>query len=665
MPIEGSSGHMGYEQAQARSALPTIAQSTADTHSESVTTNVYLKDVKSELNIQGRAIIQLAVSFKKFFEWNKEHATALMNSRALEDASTSTSTGSNISNNSKIDPKAQGPGLISLIKGLGTLPAILAVAIGTIGGLLIGTTKLIKDWARIFVPDIIAAFDDFKFKMKTSLDDFAKGVKDSFRAARNRFARKWTTMVDDMGRFFGSQFAKVKTFFSVADDGKMARLMTAINRRFKGFVDMLEDVRDLFKSLWQNTIGKIITKIKSGGKIIKNLMFKFNRFGRIVSSVAKLVGKLFLPLTVVMTAFDTIQGAIDGFEKDGWWGAIEGGITALFDSLIAMPLDLLLDGAEWIARKLGWNATADILGSFSFRKIFDDVIGEVFTQVRKLVDSLVNIFSIATDPEKTWWDVLFAGMEGIKNWYDLIFSPFNSILKWVMGKFVWDEVEAEKKNDFSFIDMISDLMLNAGEWLGEKVSKVWEDIKTWFTDFFVWGETETEKKDDFSFTDMVGDLALKGGEWLVEKVLKVWEDIKTWFTDSLESVSNMLPTWKEIKVKLKSMIPSSMSWMIPGPSEDGKDQTVKQQDRIEEFEAFDGSHYQLFLKEHRKDMGEIIAKLNVQLRETNQPTAIITNNNDNSKHIYNSSNSTAVSHQLGLGYSQSNPNPVSSGGGGW
>ena len=127
----------------------------------------------------------------------------------------------------------------------------------------------------------------------------------------------------------------------------------------------------------------------------------------------------------------------------------------------------------------------------------------------------------------------------------------------------------------------------------------------------------------------------------------------------------MLPTWKEIKVKLKSMIPSSMSWMIPGPSEDGKDQTVKQQDRIEEFEAFDGSHYQLFLKEHRKDMGEIIAKLNVQLRETNQPTAIITNNNDNSKHIYNSSNSTAVSHQLGLGYSQSNPNPVSSGGGGW
>ena len=614
MPIEGSSGHMGYEQAQARSALPTIAQSTADTHSESVTTNVYLKDVKSELNIQGRAIIQLAVSFKKFFEWNKEHATALMNSRALEDASTSTSTGSNISNNSKIDPKAQGPGLISLIKGLRTLPAILAVAIGTIGGLIMGTIKLIKDWSRIFVPDIIAAFDDFKFKMKTSLDDFAKGMKDSFRAARNRFARKWTTMVDDMGRFFGSQFAKVKTFFSVADDGKMARLMTAINRRFKGFVDMLEDVRDLFKSLWQNTIGKIITKIKSGGTIIKNLMFKFNRFGRIVSSVAKLVGKLFLPLTVVMTAFDTIQGAIDGFEKDGWWGAIEGGITALFDSLIAMPLDLLLDGAEWIARKLGWNATADILGSFSFRKIFDDVIGEVFTQVRKLVDSLVNIFSIATDPEKTWWDVLFAGMEGIKNWYDLLFSPFNSILRWLMGKFVWDEAEAEKKNDFSF-------------------------------------------------TDMVGDLVLKGGEWLGEKVLKVWEDIKTWFTNSLESVLEMLPTIKEIEGILVSKLPS---WMIPDrlktkemKAQDIREQIVKQENRIKRSIAGKNEYVGFWNEESgREESAAIIAKLNKQLKELSPPTVnVVTNNNDNSNHTQNIANSTAVSYHPGMGL-ESNPNPV-------
>jgi hypothetical protein len=246
-------------------------------------------------------------------------------------------------------------------------------------------------------------------------------MRATFQDSRKRFARTWTTMIDDMGRFFGKQFARVKTFFSVADDGKIAKLITAINRRFKGFVNMLKDVRDLFKLLWQNTIGKIITKIKSGGTIIKNLMFKFNKFGRIIGSVAKLVGKLFLPLTIVMTAFDTIQGAIDGFNKDGWWGMIEGGITALFDSLVAMPLDLLKDGAEWLARKLGWHGTADILGSFSFREIFDKVIGQLFAQVRKLVDGLMGIWNFVSDPETTWKDILFAGLDGILSWYDLIF----------------------------------------------------------------------------------------------------------------------------------------------------------------------------------------------------------------------------------------------------
>jgi hypothetical protein len=657
MAIEGSSGHMGYEQAQARAALPTIAQSTADTHSEAVTTNEYLKDVKSELNIQGRAIIQLAVSFRKFFEWNKEHATALMNSQALEDTAT---TGSKVDK----DPKSKGEsekikGLD--LSGLSVLPTIMAVAIGTIGGLFIGITKTIKTWARVFVPGIVEAFDDFKIKIKTSIDDFAKGmrtafqnsksrittsiddftksirttfqnakssittsiddfaksIKATFQNSRNRFVRNFTAMIDDLARFFGSQFARVKTFFSVADDGQLGKLITGINRRFKGFVDMLKDARDLFKLLWQTTIGKILAKIKSGGNIIKNLMFKFNRFGSIIGGVAKLVGKLFLPLTIVMTAFETIQGAIDGFNKDGWWGMIEGGITALFDSLIWMPLDLLVDGAAWLAKKLGWTDTAEILKNFSFSEIFNTVIGKLFDQVKKLVDSVVNIFKIAKDPDKTWTDVLFAGLEGIKNWYDLIFLPIGLLLKWLMGKFVWDEAEAEKKNDFSF-------------------------------------------------TELLEDLVLKGTEWITEKITKIWEDIKTWLTNSFESILKMLPSMKELQSTLLSKLPS---WMVPDrlktdemKAQEIKDEIAEQQGRIKR--SLDGKNeYRGFEDNGREKSAEIIAELQAQLAEINvaqaAAPAIVTNNIDNSTINNQSSTGTAVSIQGGFG-STYTPNPLNS-----
>jgi hypothetical protein len=272
-----------------------------------------------------------------------------------------------------------------------------------------------------------------------------------------------------------------------------------------------------------------------------------------------------------------------------------------------MPLDLLVDGAAWLAKKLGWTDTAKILKDFSFSEIFNTVIGKLFDQVKKLVDSVVNIFKIAKDPDKTWKDVLFAGLEGIKNWYDLIFLPIGLLLKWLMGKFVWDEAEAEKKHDFSF-------------------------------------------------TDMVGDLVLKGGEWLGEKVLKVWDDIKAWFTNSLESVLKMLPTIKEIEATLISKLPS---WMLPDrlktkemKAQEIKEQIAEQQGRIDrslndEDEYFGWGNE----KAGREKSAEIIAQLQAELAEINKTNAqgspgIVTNNyNDNS--VHHSSNGTAVAIQPG------------------
>ena len=280
MPIEGTSEHMGLEQAQMRAALPDIAQSTADSYSATVETNTHLKDVKISLEDQSKGITSLVSSFKKFFARNKEHSAAMKAANALKDGISTPK--DDKGGKKKADKKEADYGGIDL-----SLASRLAAgALGVVGGLFVGIAKTVRAWATLFVPRIVESWDDFG----KSIDNFVKDVKASLGKTRTRFANRWTIMIDDMSRFFTSQFARVKTFFSVAEDGKIAKLMTSINRRFKGFINMLEDVGDLLRSLWQNTVGKIISKIKSSGKLIKNIMFKFNRFARIAGNIVRLVG---------------------------------------------------------------------------------------------------------------------------------------------------------------------------------------------------------------------------------------------------------------------------------------------------------------------------------------------------------------------------------------
>ena len=378
-----------------------------------------------------------------------------------------------------------------------------AGALGVVRGLFIGIAKTVRLWATLFVPNIVDSWDEFG----KSIDNFVKDVKTSLGKTKTSFTNQWNKLMDGMTRFFANQFARVKTFFSVADDGKIAKLMKGIARRFKGFTTMLSDVGDLLKSLWQNTIGRIISRVKSSGKLIMDIMSKFGKFGALVRVIGRIVGRLFVPLTVIMTAFDTINGIIEGYKKDGIWGAIEGGINALFKSIIFMPLDLLTDGVEWLLRQMGFDDEADMLKGFSWSKLWDDVVGEIFANIRKLVDSLFNIFAVATDPDKTWTDVLFAGLKYVKNWWDILFYPYKAALKWLMKKFVWSKSEADRK-------------------------------------------------DDFQFTDLVWDLVKKGGCWLLKRIEEFWEDIKKSFTDAFDKVKNMLPSVEDIKQSLYDMLPT-------------------------------------------------------------------------------------------------------------
>ena len=122
-----------------------------------------------------------------------------------------------------------------------------------------------------------------------------------------------------------------------------------------------------------NRLKQIGTSIKGvfgqGGKfasIGKAISEGFKPIAKFASGAGKLLGKLFLPVTVVMGVIDAVKGFMEGFSEEGSLGGITGAFEGVITGLVAIPLDLLKDLVSWIAGKLGFEGLSETLDSFSF-----------------------------------------------------------------------------------------------------------------------------------------------------------------------------------------------------------------------------------------------------------------------------------------------------------
>ena len=216
------------------------------------------------------------------------------------------------------------------------------------------------------------------------------------------------------------------------------------------------------------TIGTIvkplITGFKAIGNFLKPLLNVFKFFGKIsgITSVVKNAGglfskimpilkgigsKLLLPLFAI---FDFVTGFIKGFASKGegdtrstmerLLDGLAGGFIKMIKGIFIVPLDLLKDGVEWIARQMGFEKFADALGSFSFDETFD-----------KLIKFGKNLFS--SEPEEGYFSIvkfMADKVQGVKDWFDtLMTDPVKALQELASGyldiitspaKFIWDKL---------------------------------------------------------------------------------------------------------------------------------------------------------------------------------------------------------------------------------
>lgn len=297
------------------------------------------------------------------------------------------------------DAKA-GSGNLGLL-----LAGLAAFASGFIGGLL----DSIKQLAKLFRIDKL--FDSIKAATGRLLGSIGNIVKrvidpivDVFRLMRTKVA----AAVQDSIKIIDDMIQPIRNLFAAGPESRIGKLFSAIMKPFmfpfEGVIDELGKPLKAMFSGEEGIISKIFRRIKTTfNALIEPIQkafglvtdaFKIFQEGsglmNTLGTVGRVIGRLFYPFTLIMGIFDTVKGAIAGYEEGGFLGGLLGGIEGLFNSIIGAPLDLLKSGVEFILKKFGFEGAADALSGFSFENLITDIVFSPIEILKRAVNSLID-----------------------------------------------------------------------------------------------------------------------------------------------------------------------------------------------------------------------------------------------------------------------------------
>ena len=240
--------------------------------------------------------------------------------------------------------------------------------------------KNFKTKALVFADDAIKIIDDLIQPIKNLFTGEGK-IASLFKSIMKPFMFPFEGFIDDVAKPF-------KAITSSDEGGLLKRLFGSIVKPFQSaitFVDeLIQPIKNFFTA--EGPIGKVFGSIKGAFSI-------FSEGGQLMSmlnGIGKVLGKLFFPLTLIMTAYDTVKGMIEGFEDGGFLGGIEGAITGLLNSIVGAPLNLLKSGVSWILGKFGFKEAEKMLDSFSFEDLISKAIGGIIDAIKYVINGLIE-----------------------------------------------------------------------------------------------------------------------------------------------------------------------------------------------------------------------------------------------------------------------------------
>ena len=258
-------------------------------------------------------------------------------------------------------------GLRKDLKKGGLLDMILAGA-ALLAGSVIGLAKQYIDIFRKVFKPLLSLFSSEGKGWTTLVDK----IKDGWKAFTGIFVKLGEFLGNNkVIKFFSESFSKLGSWFS--------EIGRVISEAYAG-------------------ISKVFGGGEKGGGFISKIVNFFTEAGskfKYFFKLGEVIGKKIL--FPIITIYDTVMGALDGYKKDGIFGAIKGAFSGLINSIIGGVLDLLKDGVSWVLNLLGFENTAKALDSFSFQEVITQAVDGFFNFIKSMVDFVIDIF---TNPQK-------------------------------------------------------------------------------------------------------------------------------------------------------------------------------------------------------------------------------------------------------------------------
>lgn len=246
------------------------------------------------------------------------------------------------------------------------------------------------------IEDGIASVKGFIGKSVTGLTESIAGIFKSLKSLvlENSVVTKITGFVKGMFQLLETKLVPIIEFLSEGFKtifGSLSKTGTTVTTLAKDIESIIMPIFESFKGA-ASAVGEIGGIVARWFKPIGQIARYFGSIASLFGPIVRIVGKIFAPIAIIMTLWDTVKGAIEGYQEEGIIGGIKGAIKGLFDSLIFGPLDLVKDATAWVLKQFGFENAAEALDSFKFSELFDKYVDGVFEAMLHPIDSIVKLF---------------------------------------------------------------------------------------------------------------------------------------------------------------------------------------------------------------------------------------------------------------------------------
>ena len=252
------------------------------------------------------------------------------------------------------------PGQLKGIKGMATF----ASGVSKIGTLGLGAK---------FIDNATDSLKLFKTNFIARLDDLKLAAKNKFASVKFPAFTGLAAYIDDL------DFVKY-----IKNSKGYALAVTSLKGIQSGISGIITPMKSAFASVFGSGMsGGPAGAGGGGGGQLQKILTPLKAIGRVI-------GKLFLPITLVMGIFDGYAGFMKEYEKeqsfaDGIRGAVVGIVDGFIGSFVRLATGAIAAGLEF----LGLDNLATIISDFG-----ESITGSFSTAVGGLVDFVTGIFTL-------------------------------------------------------------------------------------------------------------------------------------------------------------------------------------------------------------------------------------------------------------------------------